>query len=443
MKYGIWGVWLILCVAIAGYFSRALWFSEDKSEFLIGDATHGHYQIELACSSCHTEAFGGTEMLQGACEGCHAAELADAQDSHPKKKFNDPRNAQRLEGLDARTCVSCHTEHQAEQTHAMGVTLPKDYCWHCHKDVTEERESHKDLAFDSCASAGCHNYHDNKALYENFLVANADQPWLAAIAAAPNRNYALVHAGANIKPVATNAQFDQAQLAAVHSQPGLNDDFVHTSHGEAGLQCSNCHSGEDDAWVEKPGVTQCQSCHSKEAEGFLSSKHGMRLATGVLEAMQPGLASGDFHAEALHKPQNCSTCHVAHDFNTETAAVSACLGCHADDHSQAFLASPHGQLWQAEDLPTNQKVTCATCHLPRVASGQKDADGNPIMRVEHNQNYYLRPNEKMIRPVCMDCHSLEFSIDALADPELIKNNFNGRPGQHIPSIDWALERAKQ
>jgi len=40
----------------------------------------------------------------------------------------------------------------------------------------------------------------------------------------------------------------------------------------------------------------------------------------------------------------------------------------------------------------------------------------------------------------MQCHSLEFSIDALADPELIRRNFNGQPTKHIPSIDWALQR---
>lgn len=443
MKFGIWGIWLIVCFAIAGYFARSLWFSEDQSEFLIGDTTHGHYQIELACSSCHTEAFGGTEILQDACENCHAAELEDAQDSHPMKKFNDPRNANRLEGLDARFCVSCHTEHQAEQTQAMGLTLPEDYCYHCHEDVTEERESHRDLAFDSCASAGCHNYHDNRALYENFLVANANQPWLSAIAAMPDRRYAVLHAGAQVAPVDPSPQFDVEQKKQEQAHADLSDSFLHTSHGEAGLACSNCHMGEGEAWLEKPGVAQCQGCHEKEADGFLSGKHGMRLATGVLAALTPADASGDFHSDAMQTTHGCSACHGAHEFDTQAAAVSSCLGCHADSHSVAFLDSPHGQLWQSDTLPDEKKVSCATCHLPRVASGEKDDEGNPIMRVEHNQNYHLRPNEKMIRPVCMNCHSLEFAIDALADPKLIENNFNGRPGHHVPSIDWALERAKQ
>ena len=43
----------------------------------------------------------------------------------------------------------------------------------------------------------------------------------------------------------------------------------------------------------------------------------------------------------------------------------------------------------------------------------------------------------MIRPVCMNCHGLGFSIDALADKKLLINNFNGRPAVHIESIDMA------
>ncbi|HEY9135593.1 MAG TPA: cytochrome c3 family protein, partial [Pseudomonadales bacterium] len=143
-----------------------MFFDTDKKEFLIGDASHGHFQIELACSACHTQAFGGEEVLQNACTTCHADELKAAHDSHPKKKFTDPRNADRVDILDARYCITCHVEHKKEQTNSMGVTLPNDYCFHCHQDIGKDRDSHKDLAFDSCASAGCHNYHDNRALYE-------------------------------------------------------------------------------------------------------------------------------------------------------------------------------------------------------------------------------------------------------------------------------------
>jgi hypothetical protein len=66
--------------------------------------------------------------------------------------------------------------------------------------------------------------------------------------------------------------------------------------------------------------------------------------------------------------------------------------------------------------------------------------GQARVVVQHNQNDNLRPNEKMIRSVCMNCHGLRFSIDALADDTLVANNFTGQARTHIESIDWAMRR---
>ena len=78
-----------------------------------------------------------------------------------------------------------------------------------------------------------------------------------------------------------------------------------------------------------------------------------------------------------------------------------------------------------------------------MTAGAKQSEKGGKVLTNHNQNDTLRPNEKMIRPVCMSCHSLEFAIDALADPALIANNFSGTPMRHIESIDWALNRVEQ
>ena len=78
--------------------------------------------------------------------------------------------------------------------------------------------------------------------------------------------------------------------------------------------------------------------------------------------------------------------------------------------------------------------------MPREIS--EDSSGQEKAFVQHNQNDNLRPNEKMLRSVCLDCHGLEFSIDALADVELVKRNFRGKPSTHIKSLDWAIAREK-
>jgi hypothetical protein len=156
-----------------------------KTMFLPGATTDGHYQIEIACETCHTPFQG---VSNDACLGCHGEELAAVDDSHPRSKFTDPRNADLLTRLDATLCVTCHREHRPEMTRAMGVTLPDDYCHTCHVDVGADRPSHAGLGFETCASAGCHNFHDNTALYEDFLVAHAGDPALRPAPRVPPRS---------------------------------------------------------------------------------------------------------------------------------------------------------------------------------------------------------------------------------------------------------------
>ncbi|MGH8556114.1 MAG: multiheme c-type cytochrome, partial [Methylococcales bacterium] len=184
---------------------------------------------------------------------------------------------------------------------------------------------------------------------------------------------------------------------------------------------------------------QCENCHEDQVKGFLSGKHGMRLSV-ELEAIRPAESHLDFQTKARSLRHSCTACHRAHRFDTEAAATNACLDCHSDEHSLAFKDSPHFDLWRQElsgELAEGQGVSCATCHLPREVHKRS---GQQAVIVQHNQNFNLRPNEKMIRPVCMNCHGLRFSIDALADPRLISSNFKGKPSVHIRSIEMALKR---
>ena len=162
-------LWIVISIAITSFYTWKLQDSEGDGQtvFTPGQMTHGHHQIEMSCQECHTELMG---VKQDACLKCHEQELNEANDSHPASKFKDPRNADRLKKLDARYCITCHVEHREDLTHPMGVTLPTDYCYHCHDDISEERPSHAGMPFNTCATAGCHNYHDNSALYEDFLA---------------------------------------------------------------------------------------------------------------------------------------------------------------------------------------------------------------------------------------------------------------------------------
>jgi hypothetical protein len=327
----------------------------------------------------------------------------------------------------------------------MGLTLPKDYCFHCHEDIAEDRVSHQNLPFDSCATAGCHNFHDNKALYEKFLLANANQPWLAKHW---QENLLVDHL--NSLPPKSIETLEKSSPIAIENNDApslfanaqITQQWHNDKHSQAGVNCSGCHvQNEPDGWIEKPNHAQCKSCHERETEGFSKGKHGMRsshLLSKELPAISPADSHLPFNSDHLQQRHGCNACHNAHSFNTEIAAVDSCLGCHDDDHSNSFLNSPHGKLWQAQKstIPF-ASVSCATCHLPRELVKINEID---YLMVQHNQNDNLKPNEKMIRPVCMQCHGLEFAIDSLADEDLIKSNFTGRPSLHVKSIDWAVSR---
>ncbi|MEM6472124.1 MAG: cytochrome c3 family protein [Planctomycetota bacterium] len=436
-----WIAFAFLNAVIGGYFTVALLApaSSIKSSWLPGETTHGHYQIELKCNECHGSASSpdATDVMQDACNRCHADQLKRSKDTHPAKKFSDPTKADLLQILNAQDCLACHQEHMPERTLAMGLTMPSDYCWHCHQDVAESRPSHQGMAFDSCATAGCHNYHDNRSLNEKFLDDHFGEPEFFDVAQVPPRRSHPQDPQAPVGLVMRDA--DHPNNVEVDS--ATLKDWAETSHASAGVNCSDCH-GAGKQWSNEVTMDSCRRCHEMEVERFMESKHGMRLAVG-LSPMTPDLARLPMSPHATHRELDCNACHQGHRFDTEYAAAEACLQCHQDDHSLAYLDSSHATLWQDEITGGGQRgtgVSCATCHLPRL-------EGDDGIFVQHDQSSNLRPNEKMAREVCLHCHGLEFSLSALADTELIRRQFDHAPLETVPSVqmarDWFESRAKR
>ena len=440
VRSALWVFWLTGTAGLVVYLGLTMARGEDAQVFLPGKTSHGHYQIETKCHVCHTPMMG---VKQEACLTCHATELEAAHDAHPPKKFTDPRNADRVAALDARLCVTCHREHVPDFTRPSGVTMPLDYCSRCHANIGDERPSHVGLAFQTCHTAGCHNFHDNRALYEDFLVQHAAERDLAERAVTPLRDFAR-------RALQEHPDRQRNLTIATHNgphhrtyEPQLLAAWADTAHARAGINCLACHGDTvaGTAWVEHPRHTLCATCHQVETDGFLGGHHGMRLAQ-ELSPMTPAQARIPMKREAAHLQMTCAACHSAHAFDTRKAAVEACMACHDDAHTRAYIHAPHYRLWQQEVAGTaaaGTGVSCATCHLPRQVHRHS---GTQSVIVQHNQNDNLRPNEKMLRSVCMHCHGLRFSIDALADPALVANNFRGQPSRYIASIDWAIRRVK-
>lgn len=371
--------WLLVTGGIVVVLGGSL-LGRQQRLFLPGHTTSGHFQLEDECSLCHTPLAG---VKQEACTGCHGDELDAADDSHPPSKFLDPRSFAIVEELDARLCVTCHREHRPGITGPGGASRPPGFCETCHADIEEERPSHRGLSFETCSAAGCHNFHDNRALNQDFLEAHQGEPDLLA-------------------------------------EPVIERPWV-ASHEIADISCADCH-GEGTAWSDYPGDEPCAGCHQMQATTFRRGRHGMRPANG-LSGMRPELARLPMHEGAEGRELGCTSCHSAHAIDRRQAAVDACLGCHADRHSLAYLDSPHSGLWTAElmgVLPPGSGVSCATCHLPRL-------HGEPT----HDQSAMMRPVDKMLRPVCSHCHGVDFALDALVDPAMIERNFRGRPAPRV------------
>ena len=457
----------------------------DRRMLLIGATTDAHHQLEMTCETCHAApAFAAAETaekeLNKTCRDCHEDALEDGDDIHPRSKFRSPRMAAYWEKLDGRLCTTCHVEHRPEITRASAVTVAMDFCVACHseadQDIRTARASHADLSFDTCASSGCHNYHNNRALYEDFLVKHAGQPWLTADP---------VHAlSAQYRAWEPPAEAAMGTSEAVASALALADattvdHWAGSDHAAAGVNCAHCHAPDvaqdnlqsevEAAWIDAPPTTVCGDCHRQQARTFALGRHGMRQHPDIAKPRDPdrGLAMIGLddtlpdaitrwladppppthmrvaearlpmRADAAAESLDCGTCHGPHAVDIDRAAVEACASCHDDPHTRAYFDSAHHALRVAEragEAPLGTGVSCATCHM--VKSKRRGT-----VTTNHNQNDNLRPNEKMIRPVCLDCHGLAFSLDALADVDLVARNFQGKPDVHVESIEWATQRA--
>ena len=479
---------VVLAVTLLGtaYVVVTMTVAGDRRLLLSGQTTQAHHQLEMACETCHgrsvfASAKAAEKALNKNCRKCHEDELKAAKDSHSRKRFRNPRMAEYWDRLDARLCTTCHIEHRPEITRDSAVTVAMDFCVACHsqgeQDIRTTRASHADLGFETCATAGCHNFHDNRALFEDFLLGHAGRPEPARPA---------VHglgARYRARPVSTDKALkpgDAIAPPAALASPGALHHWAGSGHARAGVNCTACHAAgvAEDApkaealahWIDAPPMSVCMACHKPQAKTFVRGRHGMRQHPGIAKPrdVQQGLARLGLSqviplpiSRRLSDPAvpawmtvgearlpmradadpamavDCASCHGEHALDTAGAAVEACASCHDDPHTRSYFDSPHHTLWQLEQAGEAQPgsgVSCASCHMPKLEHRRQ-------VRTTHNQNDNLRPNEKMIRGVCLDCHSLGFSLDALADAALIRKNFAGKPQVHVPSIDWAVARS--
>lgn len=286
-------LWLVVASLLgAAYVAKSMVVGGDRRMLRIGTTTDAHHQFELACETCHAapafaSAKAAEKALNKTCRECHEDELKAADDSHPRKKFRNPRMAIYWEKLDARLCTSCHVEHRLEITRSGAVTVAMDFCAACHsegeQDVRADRPSHAGLSFNTCASAGCHNYHDNRALYEDFLVEYGGEPDLAS---SPVHLLSAHHRMWKPPEGASLGRRDARAPVISLGSPGVLDEWTGSGHAAAGVNCGACHAaaagegaslaGLESHWSDTPSTGVCEDCHKAQAKTFVLGRHGMR-----------------------------------------------------------------------------------------------------------------------------------------------------------------------
>ncbi|MEO1669756.1 MAG: cytochrome c3 family protein [Cyanobacteria bacterium J06631_2] len=211
-----------------------------------------------------------------------------------------------------------------------------------------------------------------------------------------------------------------------------------SAHALAEVNCSSCHQSEETKkFVAKPTEESCKSCHENSVDTFLLGKHGIRTLEG-LPPLIPAMAHLPMK-DSADRQVNCNTCHNVHTVNTYEAAVDSCLTCHADNHSLNYKNSPHANVFREIGTlprPSQDAVTCATCHLPRSVSGDE-------VLVNHNNTYTLKPRDRMVKEVCMNCHGLEHSFNSIFDDELVEANFARPPTQKLPTFQLVRDLEKK
>jgi hypothetical protein len=269
-------------------------------------------------------------------------------------------------------------------------------------------------------------------LTPSFLNTHRHDPKISAAPRLIQRNFSEYYRQQAKFPLKTLGIIEQDSPAFVHLSSSLASEWEKSRHAQTGVNCKACHSSPSVSWIEKPDYKVCQDCHQPEKESYLKGKHGVTAAYDLPATAVIARAHLPMQMGAQHRNLNCNSCHPAHRFETAHAAIDGCLNCHADTHSLEYKQSVHYKLWVEEQAGKGTMgigVSCASCHLPRLKTSER-------VIVEHSPSTNLHPNHKMLETVCLNCHGLEFSLNALNDPELIKHNFNAAP--KTPWKGWGL-----
>ncbi len=135
-----WILWGVLSLGVGGYLCAGLlmksaagtpWLQPARTLFLPGKTTHGHYQIELACESCHGDAVRRPRSAAGILRALPRSGAEGRGGQAPAQQIHRP--AQRRAGREARRDPVRHLPRRAppgDHAARWASRSPRDFCAH-------------------------------------------------------------------------------------------------------------------------------------------------------------------------------------------------------------------------------------------------------------------------------------------------------------------------
>lgn len=353
--------------------------------------------FDLDCQSCHegsheaarrmyagigghgTEAMPSSMYLaRVSCEGCHG--LPGEIEGHA-----------RVQRAGEATCLSCHGVRYAnilptwqeglEQRLSQVTTILREAEASVSREPAEGRvaaDSLLDLARENVdlvrQGNGAHN------------IAFADRLMRAAVELTRD---AVDRSGAAYRvpglemggPVSGNACFACHLGVEGRRVPYAGTTFDHEEHvAEAGLGCSECHTGLDDhGGTTLEGRAGCDSCHhGTEQTASCVACHGSRGPTQTIvrptgtfshpDHAGAGIGCTECHASPSMVTRSglCASCHERHHVPTAT-----CLGCHRGGAMSIHMRSAHDGCAECHGESLSRitewsREVCTSCHADRT-----------------------------------------------------------------------------
>ena len=294
---------------------------------------------------------------------------------------------------------------------------------------------------------------------------------ITARAIAAPQSIGLASAPDRARPLQQPEPVSNETCLSCHTAPGLEkklyngemwsmtvnpDDHANSVHGQAGLNCVQCHTTFDQKHVENPVqypgfnavdrrdaslklVSLCQQCHAEQAEKANDSVHSRALQAGNVNAAVctdchgshtvqrlKDPATGTLTQEArLWIPQTCAKCHSTiyaqyHDSVHGSALTSGnpdvptCIDCHGVHN----IGDP-----TTTEFRLKSPELCAKCHTnPAIMDkyGISTQVLNTYVADFHGTTVTLfekqSPDAETNKPVCFDCHGVH-NIARTDDPQ--------------------------